>query len=223
MTISLLNVVQHYKNLPHQRDALLFLEAELHNKHPELLAQFAARFRSDRRNEFPPQYMRAMVFVKRVEGLLTDDPNDTGGRTFKGVTQSVYNSWRRSKNLPLQDVARMSDQEKYALYYERYWTPAHCALMRYPLDLTVMDTAVNFGVNNAFSFISEALGRGLIYDWTPIAEDTLAANPKQLSVQIVKCRLAYRPQRVQEDPTQKKFLKGWINRDNALMRLVEAA
>ncbi len=34
----------------------------------------------------------ALRFVSRWEGGLSDDPNDRGGRTMRGVTQRVYDA-----------------------------------------------------------------------------------------------------------------------------------
>jgi lysozyme family protein len=37
----------------------------------------------------------ALPFVLRWEGGFVDHPNDPGGRTNQGVTQKVYDDWRR--------------------------------------------------------------------------------------------------------------------------------
>lgn len=226
MSIELLNVIQHYKGLPHQLKAVQYLQHELSTKYDELLEEFAKRFRTpEPAAEFSNStaFQRSLQFVLDHEGLLSDDKDDSGGRTYKGITQKNYDGWRKDKKLPQQDVAKASEREVIDFYYERYWQPAQCALLSYPLDLTVMDTAVNFGVNNAFSFISEALGGKLIYSWPPIRESTLKADPKSLSRRIVECRLAYRNYRVRTVPSQRKFYAGWVNRDNDLLRVVNAA
>lgn len=37
-----------------------------------------------------------------------------------------------------------------------------------------------------------------------------------IAIKIIELRKAFRYERVKENPSQKTFLQGWINRDNAL-------
>lgn len=39
-------------------------------------------------------FTRAITFILKWEGGFSDDPDDRGGRTNKGVTQKVYDTWR---------------------------------------------------------------------------------------------------------------------------------
>ena len=57
------------------------------------------------------------------EGGLSNDPADPGGRTYKGVTQRVYDAYRVEKGLPKQDVALMSNDECYDIYEHQYFIP----------------------------------------------------------------------------------------------------
>ena len=87
----------------------------------------------------------SLPFILRWEGGFVDDPDDRGGRTNKGVTQNVYHAWRADQGLPQQDVQQINDQEVAAIYYQRYWLPAKCDVLRSKLDLAAFDTAVNMG------------------------------------------------------------------------------
>jgi hypothetical protein len=42
----------------------------------------------------------------------------------------------------------------------------------------------------------------------------------QLAQTYINDRIAFRYQVVKQHPSQKKFLKGWLNRDNALLQYV---
>jgi lysozyme family protein len=52
-----------------------------------------------------------LPFVLRWERGLVDDPEDPGGRTNQGITQRVYDAWRRRQGLPAQDVESIADAE----------------------------------------------------------------------------------------------------------------
>ena len=85
----------------------------------------------------------ALPFVLRWEGGFVDHPNDPGGRTNKGVTQKVYDAWRRRQGLPQRDVKMIEHNEVLAIYEGGYWIPPRCDLLERQLDLVHFDTAVN--------------------------------------------------------------------------------
>lgn len=78
-------------------------------------------------------------------------------RTNKGITQSAYNAFRRSKNLPQADVFNISKQEA-DIYHNNDWKPGQCDKMVLALAVVQFDTAVNFGVGDAVQFLQDALG-----------------------------------------------------------------
>ena len=153
----------------------------------------------------------------------SDNPVDPGGRTNKGIIQSVYNAYRRSKNLPQADVFNISDKEVRDIYFSNYWKPAQCEMMVLPLAVVQFDTAVNFGVGGAVQFLQESLGLAADGAFGP---RTLAAfqtnNTKSLAQMIINGRIAYRHQRVAQSPSQSIFLQGWLNRDNALKTFIQS-
>ena len=65
----------------------------------------------------------ALKFVLRWEGGFVDHPNDPGGRTNKGVTQKVYDSWRQRQGQPVRDVKAIDDAEVISIYRGDYWVP----------------------------------------------------------------------------------------------------
>jgi lysozyme family protein len=167
-------------------------------------------------------FAKALEFTLPAEGGRVDNPVDPGGRTNKGIIQTVYNAYRRSKNLPQADVFNIADQEVTDIYFNNYWKPAQCEMMVLPLAVVQFDTAVNFGVGGAVQFLQEALGLAADGAFGP---QTLAAfqtnNTKSLAQMMINGRIAYRHQRVAQSPSQSVFLQGWLNRDNALKRFIQ--
>ena len=71
----------------------------------------------------------ALPFVLRWEGGFVDHPTDPGGRTNSGVTQDVYDDWRRRHGLLRADVREIEETEVHAIYESGYWMPPRCDLL----------------------------------------------------------------------------------------------
>ncbi|MGG5890103.1 glycoside hydrolase family 108 protein [Falsiroseomonas sp. HC035] len=158
----------------------------------------------------------ALRFVLRWEGGLSDDPADRGGRTMKGVTQQVYDSWRAANRLPATDVAGISDAELGAIYRSRYWEKASCDVLRAQLDLVQFDTAVNMGPGRAVKILQQTVGvdaDGAFGPNTRTACD--ACDPPDAVARYCSIREGLY-HRFAEAPGQDRFLRGWLNRLNDL-------
>jgi lysozyme family protein len=165
-----------------------------------------------------PPFVASLPFILRWEGGFVDDPDDHGGRTNKGVTQSVYDAWRVGQGLPRRDVRQIPDREVAAVYYERYWLTAKCGALRRKLDLAAFDTAVNMGPNRAIRVLQEATGcnpDGVFGDITKAACDSCDLDAAMIRYCDVR-EGVYRT--LANRPGQNKFLTGWLNRLNALRR-----
>ena len=92
------------------------------------------------------------------EGGFVNNPHDPGGATYRGVTQRVYDGYRRSKGGALQSVRRMSPDECKDIYRTQYWAPAHGSDLPAGLDLCQYDEAVNTGPVQATRLLQQALG-----------------------------------------------------------------
>jgi lysozyme family protein len=98
-----------------------------------------------------------------------------------------------------------------------------------PLAVVHFDTSVNFGVGGATKFLQSVLGVGVDGIWGPFAPAATCritqgafekANTRETAQAIVEAWIRYRYQRVAQVSSQRVFLQGWLNRDNALLALV---
>lgn len=140
-------------------------------------------------------------FTIKHEGLhiFTNIPGDAGGATYSGVTQAVYDSYRVGKNLEKQSVKLMGDDEMNDIYFNNYWSKAGCdKITDNGLAMSVFDFAVNGGVSRAGRYLG-------------LAKDSVAYN---------NLRERFYRKIVQNNPTQNKFLKGWLNRVSDLRKFV---
>lgn len=163
----------------------------------------------------------ALKFVLRWEGGFVDHPNDPGGRTNKGVTQKVYDGWRARQGLARQDVKLIDDTEVHTIYATDYWLPPRCDRLDIPLDTVQFDTAVNMGVGRAVRFLQSALGCAVDGDFGPATERAVAGcDAGTVVAAYCKRREAFYVSLAQNNPKLAVFLKGWMNRLNALRKEV---
>jgi lysozyme family protein len=163
------------------------------------------------------RFESSLPFVLRWEGGFVDNPADPGGRTNKGVTQKVYDRWRQQQGLPQRDVKLLEDAEMNAIYRAGYWIPPRCDLLESTLDLVQFDTAVNMGVGRAIRFLQTAVGCGVDGDFGPGTQRAVASCDQGSTIAAYcDLREAYYRRLVEKNPRLGVFLKGWMNRLNAL-------
>jgi lysozyme family protein len=154
----------------------------------------------------------SLPFILRWEGGYVNHPADPGGATNRGVTQKVYDTWRRAQGQPTQDVRQLSDAEMHSIYEGNYWK----------LDLAQFDTAVNMGTGRAVRFLQAAVGCEVDGGF---GEGTLKAVKEcndlaKTLVNYCNERGAYYDRLVAANPKLAVFQKGWSNRLNALRKEV---
>jgi len=113
-------------------------------------------------------------------------------------------------------VTQMSEAELLEIY-KYYWDSSLSGTMQPALAIVMFDTAVNFGINNSVTFLQQALGLPQTGVFDARTKEALkAANNKNTALQMINERIIYRYKRVQEDPSQMAFFRGWLSRDYSL-------
>lgn len=159
----------------------------------------------------------ALPLVLIFEGSFSADPADRGGRTNRGITQTVYDKYRLNKNLSTSDVRNISDMEVADIYLNSYWLPSKCDQMSDKLGLVVFDSSVNNGQGRSIKFLQQSMGiktDGIIGLETISKMDRV--DQDQLANTFLSNRVNFYQAIVNRDPTQTKFLKGWLRRINFL-------
>lgn len=141
---------------------------------------------------------KAHSFVARWEGGYANHSADQGGETNYGIASAAN---------PDVDVNSLTPEQAKEIMRERYWDAAGCDRYTTEQMATVcLDTAIMHGVGGWKRFESEA----------PNVDEVAKAEA------IVGAREAYRYERVKEAPSQRVFLRGWLNRDEDLQKQLEA-
>ena len=135
-------------------------------------------------------FERAIAFVIKHEGGYVNNPNYTGGETNYGISKRAY---------PAQDIKNLTEADAKAIYKKDYWEKCDCDALPWPMNLAVLDAAVNCGPRRAMN-------------WLHISTDWL---------DYINHRRDF--YKALNKPV---FLKGWINRlsdlERVALRVVDA-
>ena len=150
-------------------------------------------------------YPQALKQVLKYEGGYVDHPKDPGGPTNKGVTQAVYDTWRKSKDLATQSVRNISDSEVAAIYKNLYWDRISGDYLPSGVDFAVFDYAVNSGVSRASRTLQSIVG---VTQDGVIGPETIEAAKTYVAMAVTNKRLAF----MQSLSIWSTFGKGWSAR-----------
>lgn len=160
-------------------------------------------------------YKTALTYVLAHEGGYVNDPDDAGGATNYGITQSTYDARRRHLGQPTRSVRGISSAEVADIYYEQYWKPIRGDDLPAGLDYAVFDYGVNSGTGRAVKHLQEVLG--VKVDGV-IGEKTLAAISERDVVELIEAYIARRMRFLRGIKARKgqggwpRFGKGWTRR-----------
>lgn len=142
-------------------------------------------------------------FVLGVEGGLSNDPDDNGGLTNLGITQSTYSNWLKNQGMGDKSVENITVEEARQIYYTDYFVASgaenYLKEGNVAYAYALFDASVNHGTEGAKSLDRKAQG------------DLEAFM--QARVELYKNIIANKP-------SQAKFRNGWQNRVNKLAKAV---
>ena len=143
---------------------------------------------------------RAVEFVLRFEGDLSDDPHDPGRITKFGISQKAY---------PDVDIRALTRREAIELYRRDYWMKCKCDHLPAPLAMILFDSAVNQGPRPAVRMLQQALS--VRVDGVVGAETIAAGHRASLRLVAVEF-IARRGFQYALHPQVSRFGLGWYRR-----------
>lgn len=126
------------------------------------------------------------------EGGYVDDRADKGRCTNMGITLQTLREWRRQP-VTCDDVRKLTEAEAREIYRARYLRPFDG--VDPSIKSQLVDIAVNAGVLRAKSLLAMA-----------------QQSTKPIAVALTVERLRHYARIVRADPTQSRFILGWVNR-----------
>lgn len=150
-------------------------------------------------------FEKALSHILQNEGGYVNDKTDKGGETKFGISKKSY---------PKEDIKNLTIERAKEIYKRDFWDKIKGdQIQNDELALNLFDFAVNGGVGTSIKTLQKALNVDV--DGV-IGNDTLSAmaviNFNDLIKRFIKFRNLHYVDIVINDPTQIKFLKGWISR-----------
>lgn len=142
---------------------------------------------------------------------LTNIPGDRGGQTYAGIARIPNPHWEGwayidRHETPPKELVR-------SFYKSQFWDKVRGDQLPAGLDYAVYDLAVNAGTGRAAKLLQRAVG---VADDGVIGPGTMAAvakaNPRHALDQFSAAKAAFYKSIVDRDPSQAKFIKGWLAR-----------
>lgn len=157
-------------------------------------------------------YKPSLSLVLAHEGGYVNHPQDPGGATNKGVTQKVYDAYRKLRGLKVQSVKLIDALETEEIYRKNYWKLVRGDSLPAGLDYAVFDFAVNSGVSRAIRYLQRCVNvndDAVLGDMSMTAIlDSAAANEELLITKYCANRLAF----MRSLSIFKTFGTGWTRR-----------
>jgi len=148
----------------------------------------------------------------------TNHPDDPGGLTNDGVTQGVYDEFRRSMKMGHRSVSLMRVEERNAIYRRR-WDAVHAGECGEPLDLALFDYATNSGTFQATKDLQRVLGAvpdGVFGPKTLAALAGTRGAASNLAHALCARRRLLVEKAILRAPSLVVFRRGWLRRIEAV-------
>lgn len=162
---------------------------------------------------------KAYEFTIQNEGkTFTDDPTDRGGATKFGITQNALTRYR-ARATTADDVKNLQEDEAKQIYKDHYWKEINGDnIPNEKCAIALFDMAVNMGPTAAVKIAQTSLhlvNDGVAGPKTCVALSTdafLSGFMAGIADRYVEICIS--------NPTQLKYLKGWIRRAIRLSSLL---
>lgn len=139
--------------------------------------------------------------------VYENDPDDPGGATKFGIDQRSH---------PTVNIRNLTKAQAKQIYFDEYWRPVAGGKLLPRTAWAVMDCAVNCGRTQAAKWLQRAAvtdDDGIIGPVTIRAAS--ATDDRWLAGKILQQRESFY-RILAKSPKRRKYLAGWLNRNNAL-------
>ena len=168
----------------------------------------------------------AFVLTMKSEGGYANNPNDTGGETYKGVSRKNHPKWNGWKVIDRVKATRPPSLNKALaqeselqrsirqFYLTEFWDVNQTGkINNQQLACQVFDTAVLSGTGTAAKLLQKAAGVNVDLEVGP---KTIAAvntaDAKTIYEKYIELRKEYFLNIIARKPSQKEFLASWVSR-----------
>lgn len=147
--------------------------------------------------------------------------------TNMGITEGTLSNAYSKGIVGHNNIKKLTRNEAAKIYEALYWGPSGANQMPWSLCLLHFDAAVNHGLGGAGKLIQRTANRikgPILKVDGAVGPATLAAlkdmEMKFFCLELLKTRKEYFETIVRNTPSQKVFLKGWLNRIEKLKKYI---
>ena len=157
---------------------------------------------------------KLIPIIKKWEGGYSDNPNDRGGATNSGVTLAVYQSVY-GKNKTKNDLKRMTNDQWNYIFTKLYWNKWNADEIK---NQSIANILVDWVWMSGYGTIKKIQSLfGLTADGI-VGNKTISYinshDQEEVFNKIWNRRKSFYYSLVANNPSQKVFLNGWMNRLN---------
>jgi lysozyme family protein len=157
-------------------------------------------------------FKQSLALVLAHEGGFVNNPRDPGGATNCGVTQAVYDAYRKLHGLALRSVRQIDPMETKDIYISQYWRRIRGDELPAGIDYAVFDFAVNSGVSRAIRYLQRQLGVDDDGSLGNVSIEAVFAATRKDEEMFVIEYCANRVAFLRSLATFPDFGKGWVRR-----------
>lgn len=151
---------------------------------------------------------KCLAVTLKWEGGNDDDPDDSGGRTSRGITAEDWATWRQTHPGLPSDVWQAPQDQIEAIYKQNYWNALYCDSLPPGVDLAVFDHGVLAGIGTSAKLLETVVGTDVDGEIGPLTIAAVAGmDPVSVVGQLCDARLAY-----YQSLNRPKYINGWTNR-----------
>ncbi len=164
---------------------------------------------------------KAFVFTIGVEGVVSDNPNDSGGFTVYGISSKWFPDVTAKIKEMLDANQKVAAMQVAKQFYEaNFWLQHSCDVLPYPVNIFYFDSIINEGQAAGLSHLQTAIHFYLDSPNTLVGMDTpqaIAGFLRNVPVEpytLMACtaRTDHYLHLVDDIPNDRGFFRGWCNR-----------
>ena len=160
--------------------------------------------------------------VIKSEGGYVNDLADRGGETNLGVTIGAWGAYL-GREIKTSEMKALTKEIVKPFYRTMYWDKVKGDNLPIGVDYAVFDFAVNAGTGRAAKFLQRSIGA---VDDGVIGSGTLGlvnkTDPQKLLDNFADQKQRFYNGLATNNPTQQKFLKGWLARVDHVQNAAES-
>lgn len=180
-------------------------------------------------------YQKIIPYTLDFEGGLTEDKNDSGGITNYGVCLMFAKDTRdlelfdkdKDGDIDRNDIKKLTPEDAKKAFKKYFWDKMQLDTIESDKKaFVIFDTAMNSGLGNAIPMTQKALvdlGEKITIDgkYGPKTRAALdSVDEDEFCDAFLNIREKFYHKIVAKRPSQKVFLRGWLNRINGIRKIL---